>query len=396
MVFPLVATGDSERDFALAQGLADQIVTELSRFSDIRVYLPSGGSQSVRDANPITVAKEIGVSFVLTGRVDSDGSSIKITSRLVDVPTGRVTWVRDFHRTNAIEPLLMVQDEVANEISTALGQPYGIIKNQISGNLPDDFRPSMPSYECVLRSFTYRRTFSGKRNAPVLECLKAAVKRDPQYADAWAMLGWLYMDTGRFNLTTDIKRAYDQGLDAASHALVLDGNNILAFSALASINYYMGNYEEAEQFQRKALELNPNDPELLAQFGWRLAARGNFDEGIPYLQRAIDRTVNSPAWYYHLIAIDHYLHGRYVEMLSVAKTGAIVESGASWSFIAIAYGALGDEPAAREALAHMARVAPQLARDPAAFYRRHGAIESTISKLMDGLRNAGWKAPVDS
>ncbi|MEW9805449.1 tetratricopeptide repeat protein [Mesorhizobium sp. ZMM04-5] len=396
MVFPLVAAGETEKDAALAEGLASQIVTELSRFSDFRLYLPPAGHGRDPEEDPLAIAKPLGVSFVLTGRVESDGATIKITSRLSDVATGRVIWVQDFDRAAAVESLLMLQNEVAGAISSALGQPYGIIKTQITNGLPDDFRPSMPSYECVLRAFSYRRSFSAKSHGPVFACLKAAVERDPQYADAWAMLGWLYLDAGRFNLTADAARAYDQGLDAASHAILLDGRNVLALTVLASIHHYMGNYAESEQFQRKALELNPNDPDVLAQLGWRLAARGRFDEGIPYLKQAIERTVNPPAWYYHFVAIDHYLHGRYVEMLDAAKTGAIGESGASWSFIAIAYGALGDKRAAKAALERMAEVAPRTARDPAAFYRLHGTIESTVQALVEGLRKAGWTGPEGS
>jgi hypothetical protein len=52
------------------------------------------------------------------------------------------------------------------------------------------------------------------------------------------------------------------------------------------------------------VELNPFDPDALAQLGWRLAVRGNFEEGVPFLREAIARSVDPPDWYYHLLAID--------------------------------------------------------------------------------------------
>ena len=74
---------------------------------------------------------------------------------------------------------------------------------------------------------------------------------------------------------------------------------------------------------RKALEINPNDPDAMAQLGWRLAVRGDFDEGIPYLRRAIDRTISPPGWYFHLIAVDDYLKGDYPAMLADAERSAV-------------------------------------------------------------------------
>jgi tetratricopeptide (TPR) repeat protein len=206
------------------------------------------------------------------------------------------------------------------------------------------------------------------------------------------MLGWLHMDAARFNLVAaeDKDPAYVRALAAASRAVALDGKSVLALKALASINHYTGNYEESEQIQRQALALNPNDPDTLAQLGWRLAVRGNFQEGIPYLHKAIERSVLPPGWYYHLIAIDHYMNGRYTQMLETANKSAADNSSISWSLVAIAQGALGNEAAAREALAKMAEISPLLNRDPTAGYRRHQATEEIVQALVKGLRKAGW------
>jgi tetratricopeptide (TPR) repeat protein len=247
-----------------------------------------------------------------------------------------------------------------------------------------------------LRGYAYRRTFAGEYYAPVLACLNEAVRRDPGYSEAWAMLGWMHLDAARFGRTPDgnNQAAFDRALDAASHALGLDSGNVLALKALSSINHYMGNYAEGEKFARQAVAINPNDPDSLAQLGWRLAVRGNFTEGIPYLQKAIQRTLNPPGWYFHLIAIDECMHGRYVEMLAAAKKGAIDNSGISWSLTAIAYGGIGDKDAAREALTKMAEIAPNLARDPGAVYRGHGATDAIVETIVTGLRQAGWSEPV--
>ena len=85
---------------------------------------------------------------------------------------------------------------------------------------------------------------------------------------------------------------------------------------------HLGNFDESERIQRQALALNPNDPDTLAQLGWRLAIRGRWDEGLAYIERAIARTVNPPGWYYDLMTIHLYLEGRYREMLASAEHSA--------------------------------------------------------------------------
>jgi TolB-like protein len=399
-VLPFAAErGTSEAAF-LGRGLADQIAVGLSRFSDFRLYLPAADAGDLTERDSVEVGNRLGLSYVLDGTISSSGDKnagmIRISARLIDVKSRRILWIATYDRPYAAQALFALQDEIATSIAEALGQPYGIIKTDESISLRDRHEPSMTSYECVLRAYAYRKTFTRDGYEAAAACLEQATRRDPDYAEAWAMLGWLHMDAGRFGWAPDLIEAYARGLDAASHAASLDRNNVTALKALASIYHYMGEYKESERIQRRALALNPNDPDTLAQLGWRLAVRGRFDEGIPYLRQAIQRTVNPPGWYQHLVAIDHYLHGRYDEMLETAQNAALDGSGISWSLVAIAEGELGDSEAAARALERMAAASPFLARDPVAAYRRHQAVDSIVQPLVTGLRKAGWKEPAEA
>lgn len=395
LMLPFKVYGEGADASSLAAGISEQLMADLSRFPDIRLYLSRTGSGQDAIEDPVAAGSREHASFVLTGSVRKWTSHVVIGAQLVHVESGHVVWAEQFDRTPGPDAIYAIQSEIGTAISTALGQPYGVIRTEITSALPDEFTPSMSSYECVLRAYAYRRSFATKLHAPVLACLEAAVKHDPDYAEAWAMLGWLHLDAGRFNLNSQgsATLSYKRALDAASHAVALDGKNVLALKALATINHYMGNYGESERIQRRALALNPNDPDTLAQLGWRMAVRGKFEEGIPYLQQAIDRTVNPPGWYFHLIAVDHCLNGRYAEMLSAAKRSTADGSGISWSFVAIAQGALGNDAAAREALTKMAEISPLLGADPAAVYRRNQATDEIVEALVTGLRKAGWTPP---
>jgi Tfp pilus assembly protein PilF len=180
---------------------------------------------------------------------------------------------------------------------------------------------------------------------------------------------------------------YEKALQAAIEAVRLAPKSILALKVLGAVYHYLGRYDDSERITRQALDINPYDPGAMAQLGWRLAVRGNFEEGIPILKRAIARTVNPPGWYFHLVAVDFYLKGKYKQMLEVAERSELDNSGFSQFLIAIANGELGNRAAARDALRKFSEYRP-LASDPAAFMRRHGAIGEIVDALMAGLQKA--------
>ena len=169
--------------------------------------------------------------------------------------------------------------------------------------------------------------------------------------------------------------------------------NVLSLQALAAVSYYRSDYDKAERIQREALALNPNDPETLAQLGWRLAFRGRWEEGLGYLARALDRSILSPAWYHTFFAMHAYLEGKCAEALAYAAKSRPSDSGISLSLYAMTQAAMGDEGEARKALDELAARLPYFLRDPAGAYLVHHIDESIIERLVDGLRKAGWKEP---
>ncbi len=397
MVLPFEDETANADQRLLATGISDQIMTALSRFPDIGLFLPPANAAGQPPPDPVKVGKQEGVSYLIAGSVAADGEQVRVNAKLVETGTKRVLWSGNYDRQRSQASLLEIEQGIAGEIASIIGQPYGIIKTELANRLPSAIEPHASSFDCVLRGYVYRRNFSAQLHAQVLGCLEEAVKRDPTYAEAWAMLGWLYLDAARFGFAPDADRelGFDRALTAASHALTLEGNNVLALKAMSSANHYMGNIREGERFARQALAVNPNDPDTLAQLGWRLAVVGNFKEGIPFLQKAIERTANAPGWYYHLIAIDHLLNGRYAEMLTAAKKGGADNSGVSWALIAIAQSELGNSEAAGAALAQMAEASPSINRDPAAFLRRHQAKDRIVDAMVNGLTKAGWHAPAN-
>ncbi|MCB1490180.1 MAG: hypothetical protein KDJ88_22310 [Bauldia sp.] len=387
VVLPFRSSGPVENGDYLAEGIGQQLVGDLLRFPGFRVYtLPATVGTS---PEALRLARDAGVSYVVSGSVSGAGEMVRVGAQVKDAGTGRVIWSATYDRPVAPEALIETQDEIAGEIATVVGQPYGVVGADLEDRAHTSQVASMQSYVCVLRAYSYRRTFDRARFNEVLPCIEETVQRDPGYGDAWAMLAWLHLDAARFGYTghEDAALEYQDALDAANHAMRIEANNPIAVQAAAAINHYMGRFDEGERLARLAVALNPYDPDALAQLGWRLAVRGKFDEGIPLLEQAISRTLNPPGWYFHLIAVHLYLEGRYQEMLDVAERSGVDGSGMSQAFVAIAAGAIGDAERARTAL--KALEGPGYAAwGTGEMFRRHGATEEIGAALVRGLERA--------
>jgi len=395
IVLPFEVLDQDNNARLIGNAMTQDVIRDLMRFPDLRLFSAQASFREGAIAKPVALGRDLGVAYVLRGNVQSDPGKVRLVAQLVDAATGEVIWSGVYDRAPEPNDLLDMRDELSESVATALGEPFGALNAATGRRLAAEDAPSMASYACILQAYEYRRTFEDALFAPALGCLKDAVVRDPGYADAWAMLGWLNLDAARQDMVPVDERPSHLILaqDAASRAVTLDPGSQRGFEALAAISFNNGDYADAERLQREALALNPQDPEALAQLGWRLAVRGNWDAGLPYLERAIARSADPPGWYFHLISVHDYLEGDYSAALAAAERSAKFGSAIGLSLAAIAQAGLGNMEAAGDDLAAMATAWPLLARDPAAAYASFQADDQIIAALLEGLRGAGLAIP---
>ena len=391
IVLPFDAFGDNENIELIASGVTGELISNLMLFKDFRVYSTAASLGQNADADLEKLKRELGNSYVVTGLIQTQNGILNLRAQLVDAQTGEVRWSGLYEQPLTAGNLLAAERDLAVAISTELGEPYGAVNEAIEQRMMTDNPPAMPSYTCILRAYDYRRSFSRALFEPAMSCLKKAVVNDPDYADAWAMLGWLHLDAARMGVAPEAERPAEitAAFDAATHAVKLAPRNPRTLAALSAIMFYQGDYAESEALQRKVVELNPHDPDLLAQLGWRLAVRGN-REGVEYLERAVARSTNPPGWYFHQIAIYAYFDGDYARALAAAQNS---NRAVGISLAAMSHAKLGNMQAARDALEAMSKSWPLLGRDPAAAYRTHHATDEMVNALVQGLREAGWTPP---
>ena len=394
IVVPFQRLSEDESVQLLAAGLTRGLVTNLMRFDGLQVFAaPVGGNNEM----PLPSAAGEAPAFMVTGSVQRGPDRLQVSATLTDRTSGRVLWSHAYDQVLTAANVLDVQDDVAAGIASSLAQVYGVVSSAATRQLAQARPETMFAYDCVQRAFAFRRTFDLEAYPIVRACLEEAVRRDPNYAGAWAMLAFAHMDAARYELVDAPARPgeLDAGLAAAQHAVELAPESVRSLQSLAALRFARGEYDEAERVQRKAIALNPHDPESLAQLGWRLVVRGQWQEGGTLLQEAIDRSMVVPAWYHETLAVALYLGGDFQRARDEAELGK-ADCCPGYAILAIMEAALDHAAAARAALNEALRQSPQLARDPVAYWSNFQVAPEVIERLNVGLVKAGLQLPARS
>jgi tetratricopeptide (TPR) repeat protein len=364
------------------------------RFEDLRVYSASSNARWTED--PAGFGEQLQVAYEVKGSVLRAPGQIRLAVQLLEVGSGRYVWSETYDRPLTAESIFDIQEAIAAELAGRLAEPYGII-HDVTADLFRRHRPdTLFAYDCVLQAFAYRRTYSRELYLSSRDCLEQAIRDDPGYPVACAMLAFAHLDEYRWYGWGPLHRqpeALDQALGAAQRAMELDPDDVMTLSAYAAVQFYRGEFAEAEAAQRRAVDLNPNNPEPLAQLGWRIAFAGNWDQGIALVRQAARRSMAERGWYYLWLAIDDYRRGDYRSGLAELDRLGGTFFFVSPALVAMCQAQLGKQEEARKALQEALALDPTFAQDPAGAFRLHRAPEDLIDKFMDGLRKAGLEHP---
>lgn len=391
IVLPFENLSGAQDDDLFAAGLTEQLIADLMRFGELRLYSAHGSFLEQPTADPVELSQRLDVRYVVKGSVRRGPDRVRLIVHLIEARTGQHLWSETYDRALTPENVFAVQEQLAAGLASQLAQPYGILQEVTA----DSFRHQRPetlfAYDCVLRAFAYRRTLAPELYAPQRKCLEEAVQRDPGYADAWALLAFAQLDEYRFGYGArpGDPAALDFALTTALQATGLNRDHVLGLLALSSIRFYRRDFVEIEEVNRRVLSLNPTNPEVLAQVGWRTAFAGDWDAGIDLVEQAIARSIKAPEWYHLIMAFHHYRRADYQTALAEVRLVA----GSNWVWgpmmLAAVQGQLGNQDEARRALDRATNLNQDFFRDPRSAMRLHNLPEELIEQLLDGLRKAG-------
>jgi len=383
------ASGDPDQEY-FSDGLTEDIITELSRYRELSVFARrSTDRYEGRDVREIGAMLEAG--YVLQGSVRKVGPRIRVSVQLSDALDGRSVWGTNYERDLTAHDLFELQDELTQQVVNAIAGSYGALTR---AELPDARRKppaSLDSYDCVLRTYEYLHVHTAENHLAARDCLEGVVEADPNYAEGWAWLAYLYADQfhHRWNERPEEYDARGRALQVAEQAVRLDPTSHVAHGALALTYFLLGEPERGKIEAYKTIDLNPNNALWLALLANYLSGQGDFEHSVPMVRKAIALNPHPPPWIRTTIFLDHYVHGRYDAALAEANRIGLHDFRTPL-FVAAVYGQLGRSDDAKRALDELRVQWPQpVGEIRRELIERNAYSPKLADQLMEGLRKAG-------
>ena len=346
-VLPLVnASGDASQQF-FSDGLSENLIATLSKFSGLKVIGRTSSFQ-FRDSNEDArgIGRKLGVSHLLSGSVQRAGDVVRITADLVAVRDGTTVWSQHYDRP--YEDLFALQDEIAKAIG-------GVLKARLLPGVKarDDRPPSgdLRAYSAYLQANYHADIGRERELRAAIEELDEAIRIDPMYAVAWAELSRVWSTLGATGLSgEDAQRAYGEARRSSDRALALEPDLAYAHIARGWLLENQLDWAGAAREYQAALRLAPELPQNRFSVGSMLALQGQLEEGVRYGREALATEPLAGTWLTWMAAWLSGL-GRLDEAEAASRKAIELKPDASvvWAQLAIIEIQRGDAAAALEA-----------------------------------------------
>ncbi len=381
-------SGAPEQEF-FADGLTEDILTDLSRFRELFVISRNTSFKFKGQAVDVKkVARELGVQYVVEGSVRKAGKRVRVTVQLIDAESDHHVWAERYDRD--LEDIFAVQDEVTSAIVATLpGRMEAATHSRTERKPP----ANMASYECVLEAKILHHRSNRDDNQRALGLIRRAIEQDPRYAHAHAwhacLLGqrWGYgwcTDTDREAVESEIERELQI-------ALGLDENDSDVHRVSASLAVIRNDFDKAVYHQQRALALNPNDDRIVVQQGELMTWLGQGEEGIEWILKAMRLNPYHPERFWFHLARAQFVAKRYADAIESLRH-VTAPNALHHALLAACYAQMNDAEHATVHATEAIKLIPGFSiRDhclPLLHYRR----ETDLAHHMEAMRKAGLPA----
>jgi adenylate cyclase len=393
-VMPFENLGDAA-DATFADGLSVEIVTALSRFRELHVLGRSTVFRHRGERDATRLRSELGVDHVLAGSVRRNATHLRVSVEFVNGRDGTVLWAQVYERDLNVDAIFAVQEEIARQVVTTIAQPQGVLARPHTIAAKRKCPERLSSYDCLLLFYDYVANHSPEGHRSIRSALEAELRAAPEVAALWAALSMVHDDTWRFGYNAEQGRetALDQALKAARKAVKLDPLDALGYQALFLASFARGDMKAFRKAANRAIELNPNHVDILADYGLHLALSDDWVQGRLFLKLALSLNPEPPDWYWFPFFIWHFERGEFDAALDMALRAQNDRFFWTHGMHALAFAALGMRTEAVAAVSRLLELYPGFPAVVREELARWGSPERT-ERMLHLLRDAGLPIPI--
>lgn len=309
VVMPFFNVGSDPEQQYFSDGITNDLTTDLSRFPVFRV-IASHSAFALR-GKPIdvaTIARELGVHYVVEGSVQRLGRQIRINAQLIDATTGHHLWSERYNR--GLRSLFELQDEIVRSIVATVAVRVERSERERALRKPTK---NLEAYDYYLRGQGYWYEWTREANQQAQELFRTAIGLDRTFGRAYSALSYVLIQAALSSWTAAPGDAIREALDLAQEAVALEPSDFENHGSLGFACLYSRDFDRSLACYERALELNPNGADLLADMADALAHIGRTAEAVEKIAQAKELNPISPDWYDWVLGIAAYHDARYEE-----------------------------------------------------------------------------------
>jgi TolB-like protein/Tfp pilus assembly protein PilF len=317
-VLPFENLSEEKANAYFADGMQDEILINLARIADLKVISRTSVMQYKTDAqrNLREIGRQLGVAFLLEGRVQRSANRVRVNAQLIDSRSDANVWAQTYDRDLA--DVFAIQSEIAKAIAEQLQAKLSPNEKKAIEQPPTTDLAAFDLYSRA-KSLLLTASFSVTGDPDLrkaIELLDEAVKRDPSFFDAYCQLAYAHENLYALRGSDHIPARLALAEAAVQAATRLRPDAAETHLARAQYLYYgLRDYAGALAELEIARRGLPNDPRLFEVTGYILRRRGQHEEGLQNLQRAVEL---DPRNFFTLqqIALSYQFLGRYADSIA--------------------------------------------------------------------------------
>jgi adenylate cyclase len=390
-VLPFVNMSSNPGQEFLTDGIAEDIITSLSRYSELFVIARNSSfTYKDRTVDVKRVGRELGVRYVLEGSLRSAGNRVRVTAQLVEAEAGNHVWANRYDRD--LSDIFALQDEITEAVATAVAPAIADAERQRAMRKPPG---SLDAWAAYQRGLWHMSKFTSADNQLAEKYFQQAIDLDPNFGGGYRGLARAILNSARAFGARGLADAERAAEPLARRAIALDSADAEAHVCLSSVIHGRADDREGTIAEAEtALAMSPNLASAHGSLGAALAFSGRPKEGLTHLETCIRLDPHDPhrAARLHQIALAHYLCRDYMVAAEAARRAirSYPDHPTPYRWLAAALGQMGRVAEGKETLEKAVAIAPAFS-DMYLRRRVPWMRPEDHAHVLEGLRKAGWE-----
>jgi adenylate cyclase len=308
-VLPVENLSNDPRNSHLCDGFTGDIITNLSRFRDLLVIARhSAFLFRDRDLPFSQIAGQLGVRYLVTGGLQRSGRKLRFRVQLAEAETDRVIWSDRYD--GSMDDLFAFQDDVTSMIAARLAVQISAAEQR---RFLAENPPELRAYGLILRGQHLSIQFKKEANLYARRLFEQAVEVDPACGRSYAGLSRTFNIAWRYEWTQSRELCLNKAVELAREAIDHDRFDARGYSELGFAYLYSKRHDDSLAAYDRAIELNPNDADILAERGGAVSFSGDSEAALDLLKRAVRLNPYHPDWYLWFLGEAYFNLGQYEE-----------------------------------------------------------------------------------